>query len=84
VIDSCAKGLKRIISKEFLDNKNTTWANVLPEMIEHHNNRPHSSLEGITPNDAIADQKKLMHVMHLNMLKAEQKGFYNDLKTQVR
>ncbi len=32
--DSFAKILKRIISKEFLDNKNTKWINVLPDIIE--------------------------------------------------
>jgi hypothetical protein len=34
VIDSFAKVLNRIISKEFLDNKNTKWINVLPDINE--------------------------------------------------
>ena len=80
IIDSFAKVLKRIISKEFLDNKNTKWINVLPDIIEHYNNTPHSSLDDITPNQAISDPKKRMHVMHLNMLIGRQNGFVADLK----
>jgi hypothetical protein len=80
IIDVFAKILKRIISKEFLDNKNTKWINVLPGIIERYNNTPHSSLDDITPNDAISDPKKCIHVMHLNILKAEQNGFTTDIK----
>ncbi len=58
VIDVFAKNLKRILSKEFLDNKSTKWINLLPDIIEHYNNTPHSSLDDITPNQAISDTKK--------------------------
>ena len=83
IIDVFAKILKRIISKEFLDNKNTKWINVLPGIIERYNNTPHSSLDDITPNDAISDPKKRIHVMHLNILKAEQNGFTTDIKAAL-
>jgi hypothetical protein len=52
----------------------------LPKIIEQYNNTPHTSLENITPNDAITDPKKRMHVMHLNILKAQDNGFVADLK----
>ncbi len=40
----------------------------------------HIILDKITPNDAISDPKKRMHVMHLNMKKAQQNGFVTDLE----
>lgn len=80
VIDVFAKNLKRILSKEFLENKNTKWIDILPEIIERYNNTPHSSLDDITPNQAISDPKKRQHIMHLNILKARDNGFVTDLK----
>ena len=75
VIDVFAKNLKRILSKEFLDNKSTKWVNLLPGIIEQYNNTPHSSLDNISPNQAISDTQKRIHVLHLNILKAEGNGF---------
>ena len=37
----------------------------------NNNNTPHTSLDNITPNDAISDPKKRMHVMHLKGTKSE-------------
>ena len=83
VIDVFAKNLKRILSKEFLEQKNTKWTDILPEIIERYNNTPHSSLDDITPNQAISDPKKRQHIMHLNMLKALENGFVTDLKPGI-
>ena len=80
VIDVFAKNLKRILSKEFLENKNTKWIDILPDIIECYNNTPHSSLDNITPNQAISDPEKRQHIMHLNILKARDNGFVTDLK----
>ena len=80
VIDNFAKQLKRILSKEFLDNNNTNWTKILPTIVQQYNNTPHSALDNITPNDAIKDPKSRMHVMHLNIQKGEQNGFTTDLK----
>ena len=41
VIDAFAKQLKRILSKEFLDNKRTKWINILPTIVEQYNDTPH-------------------------------------------
>jgi hypothetical protein len=60
VIDVFAKNLKRVSSKEFLENKSTEWVSILPKIIEQYN-KPHTSLDNITPNDAISDPKKRMH-----------------------
>ena len=80
IIDNFAKTLKRILSKEFLDNKNTKWLNILPGIVDNYNNTPHSSLDNITPNQAISDTEKRIHVLHLNIQKAEGNGFTTDLK----
>ncbi len=53
----------------------------MPKIIEQYNNTPHTSLDNITPNDAITDPKKRMHVMHLNILRAKDNGFVADLKS---
>jgi hypothetical protein len=79
VIDVFAKNLKRVLSREFLENKSTEWISILPKVIEQYNNTPHSALDNITPNDAITDPKKRMHVMHLNILKARDNVFVADL-----
>ena len=78
------KNLKRILSKEVLDNKITKWIDILPTIIEQYNNTPHTSLDNIKPNQAIYDKKKRIHVMHLNIEKAKQNGFVTDLKQVTR
>jgi hypothetical protein len=50
VIDIFAKNLKRVLSKEFLENKDTEWVSILPIIIEQYNNTPHTALDSITPN----------------------------------
>ncbi len=58
----------------------------ITKIIEQYNNIPHTSLDNIIPNDAISDTKTRMHVMHLNIQKAQQNGFVTDLepKDKVR
>ncbi len=72
VIDIFAKNLKRVLSKEFLENKSTEWVSIsiLPKIIEQYNNTPHTALDNITLNQAISDPKKRKHVVHLNILHA--------------
>jgi hypothetical protein len=80
VIDVFAKNLKRVLSREFLENKSTEWISILPKVIEQYNNTPHTALDNITPNQAISDPQKRMHVMHLNIQKAQHNGFVTDLE----
>ena len=79
VIDVFAKNLKRVLSKEFLENNKARWIDILPKIIEQYNSTPHTALDNITPNQAISDPKKREHVMHLNILKAHDNGFVTDL-----
>jgi hypothetical protein len=80
IIDVFATNLKRVLSKEFLENKSSKWIDILPKIIEQYNNTSNTSLREITPDDAISDPKKRMHVMHLNILGALDNGFVADLK----
>jgi hypothetical protein len=43
IIDNFAKDTIRVLSKEFLENKSTEWVSILPKVIEHYNNTPHTS-----------------------------------------
>ena len=58
VIDVFAKNLKRVLSKEFLENKKARWIDILPKIIEQYNSTPHTALDNITANQAITDPKK--------------------------
>ncbi len=42
----------------------------LPKIIEQYHNTPQTALDNIPPNDAISGPKKRMHVMQLNIQKA--------------
>ncbi len=55
VIDVFARNLKSVLSKAFLESKRTEWVSRLPKISEQYNNTPHTSLDNITPNDAISD-----------------------------
>ncbi len=67
-----AQNLKRVLSKEFLENKDTEWVNILLKIIEQYNNTPHTVLDNITPNQAISDPKNQEHFMHLHIVQAQQ------------
>ncbi len=60
LIDVFAKNLKRILSKEFLDNKKARWVDIQPKIIKQYNSTSHTALDNtsITPNQAISDPKK--------------------------
>ncbi len=58
VIDVFAKNLKRVLSKEFLENKKARWIDILPKNIDQYNSTPHTALDNTTPNQAITDPKK--------------------------
>ncbi len=47
VNDIFAKNLERVLSKEFLGNKDTEWESILPKIIEQYNNTPHTALDNI-------------------------------------
>ena len=79
IIDVFAKNLKRVLTKEFLESGSTNWVEKLDSVIDAYNKSPHSSLDGISPNEAISDPKKRAYVLNLNILKARSNGFVTDL-----
>jgi hypothetical protein len=52
IIDRLALTLKMIFSKIFIRYEKAVWINHIKNVIEQYNNSPHSSLDGLTPNDA--------------------------------
>ncbi len=60
-----------------MDSKSTKWVKLLPGIMDHYNDTPHSSLDDITPNQAISDQTHKRGFM--NILKAEGNVFITDL-----
>jgi hypothetical protein len=57
------------------------FLDILPRIIEQYNSTPHTALDNITPEQAISDPKKREHVMHFNILRAQDHGFVIDLKS---
>lgn len=55
IIDRFALTIKTIINKSFIINDNTNWINHIEDIIKNYNNTPHSSLDGLTPNEAQHD-----------------------------
>jgi hypothetical protein len=54
-----AKNLKRGLSKQCLENKDTECVSILPRIIEQYNNTSHTALDNVTPNQAISTLKNV-------------------------
>jgi hypothetical protein len=52
IIDRFALTLKTILSKEFIRTKTTKWIDRLDDVVKVYNETPHSSLDGLTPDEA--------------------------------
>ena len=66
IIDNFALRIKTILTAMFLKNKSTNWINSIQNIVRHYNNRPHSSLNDISPNEATKDTNKEM-VFNINI-----------------
>ena len=51
IIDNFAKRLKTIFTKIFLKNNSTNWVDYLDKIVYKYNHDPHTSLEGISPDE---------------------------------
>ncbi len=78
VIDVFAKNLRRVLSKEFFENKKARWVDILPKIIGQYNRHHTQHLIISRPIKQYQTQKKREHVMHLNILKAHDNGFVTD------
>ena len=66
IIDDFALRIKTILTALFLKNKSTNWVNSIQNIVRHYNNRPRSSLNDISPNEATQDTNKVM-VFYINI-----------------
>jgi transposase InsO family protein len=79
IIDNFARRIKFIFSKMFIRSKNTRWISKLSEVIKQYNNTPHSSLGGLTPNEATEDQHKAK-LVDINQTKRMYNKIVSDLE----
>jgi len=78
IIDNIAKRIKLIFTKKFLKYKTKNWTQYLNEIIKTYNNSPHSSLDGLTPNEALED-KNHDKIFELNSIKRLKNKTVSDL-----
>ena len=79
LIDNVARRLQFIFSKFFIRYKNHKWVHKLQSVITQYNNTNHSSLGGLTPNQA-QDDKYIELLLKLNHAKAMYNHTVSDLK----
>jgi hypothetical protein len=79
IIDNFAKRLKLVFAKKFLKYKTKNWIQYLNEIIKSYNNSSHSSLDGLTPNEASED-KNYDQIYRLNYIKGLKNKTISDLK----
>ena len=79
IIDAFAKNLKRTLTKEFLDNKNTNWIDHLKTIVSNYNDTPHESLDMISPNEVLNNVANQIKVLHINMDKNKKNMTASDL-----
>ena len=73
------KKLRTIFTKLFLKNNFTKWADSINSIINHHNKSEHSSLDGISPNDATT-KKHYEHILDINVNKNIKNKIVSDLE----
>lgn len=79
IIDNFAKRIKTTLSKTFLRTKTTIWINSLDKIVELYNNSEHSSLEGLTPNEA-SDPTNTEAILDININKNQKNKTVSDIK----
>jgi hypothetical protein len=52
LIDSLSRFVKNALHKHFTHSQTTNWINYLPTLEKNYNDTPHTSLKGMTPNEA--------------------------------
>jgi hypothetical protein len=63
----------------FIKHDNTKWINKLKTVVTTYNNSKHSSLGGLTPNQA-GEEKHFNHIHELNQIKRSYNQTVSDLK----
>ena len=76
IIDRFARTIKTKFTKIFLAKKKTNWVDYLDSIISNYNNKPHSSLGGIAPNEV---NDNLPIIMDINKIKSLKNNVVSDL-----
>ena len=79
IIDNFSKRLNFIFSKKFKKHKNTRWINKLDGVIKIYNNTAHSSLGGLTPNEATKEEH-IAKLVEINRVKRKYNKIVLDLE----
>ena len=79
ILDNFVKKLRTIFTKLFLKNNSTKWIDSINSIINHHNKSEHSSLDGISPNDATT-KKHYEHILDINIDKNTKNKIVSDLE----
>ena len=79
IIDNLSKRLKEILKKTFLLNKSTNWINHIDNIIKIYNNTKHSSLNGLTPEQAMKPEHFNI-IQKINIDKMENNKRVSDLE----
>ena len=78
IIDNFAKRIKTILTKMFLNNKNTNWIKYIQHIVSTYNHTEHSSLDNITPVQA-TEPKHAQEIRDINLEKDKENNTVSDL-----
>jgi transposase InsO family protein len=79
IIDNFARRIKFIFSKMFIKSKQSRWINKLKDVVDTYYKTPHSSLGGLSPNDATKEENTQL-IQELNQTKRQYNKTVSDLK----
>jgi hypothetical protein len=69
MIDSLCRFYKNAIHKHFTATQTTQWIDYLPGLLNSYNHTPHSSLKGMSPNDAEKRETDTRNIAHEQLVK---------------
>jgi hypothetical protein len=66
VIDSLSRFFKNALHRHFTHTQTTHYLNYLPTLVQSYNNTPHTSLNKMTPDEAVNDQTATREIHYAN------------------
>ena len=80
IVDNMAKRIKRILTAQFLHTQNKNWIDNIQKIIRTYNISPHRSLDGLSPTDAMSEDKDITQFLFLiNLYKSQVNSITSDL-----
>jgi hypothetical protein len=81
IIDNYAKRIKRILTAYFIESKRKVWIDVISKILHIYNTSPHTSLNRITPEEAMANNPTTNQILlDINMMKSKENNIASDLQ----